>query len=256
MTSNKMKELINKAKLCKEKILNYKSILLVSHIDADGITSASILFVSLKRCNINCSVEFIKKLDDHFFETEIFNRFNTVDKLIIFTDLGSSYIDFFINSNINCIVLDHHEPMCSDINLKRFKYHLNPHLIEINGSYEISGSGLSYILASQLGNNEDLISLAIVGAIGDMQNRKYGKLVSLNKEILDIGINKGIISKFLDLSLFGKQTRKIHKIFQYSQDPYIPNITGNEMECINLIKNVCMNYNKNDNIYWFNLNLS
>lgn len=156
---------------------------------------------------------------------------------------------------MKCIILDHHEILGINKHLNEFKYHINPHLFSYNGSFEISGSGLAYVLASLFSTNDKLIPLAIVGSIGDMQNRKYCKLVGLNREILEIGINKNLIIAIKDLSLFGKQTRKLHKIFQYSTDPYIPQLSGNENYCINFIKNICNSYDKNSNIYWFSLKL-
>ena len=99
--------------------------------------------------------------------------------------------------------------------------HLNPHLFGANGSYELSGSGTTYLLASALGKNRDLSSLAIVGAVGDMQHLKMGQLVGINREILEEGVRGGNLEFKKDLTLFGKQTRPIYKLLQYSSDPYL-----------------------------------
>ena len=251
MNSEIFSRLMILAKYCAFEIIKYKYIKIVSHIDTDGISSASIIYKCLKRKNINCEVKFIKKLDERILnELKLENQ-----KLIIFTDLGSTYIDYIIKLNLNCIILDHHEINGKKENIKKMIYLLNPHLFGYNGSFEVSGSGISYILASQLGKNNDLIPLAIVGAIGDMQNQKYRKLIGINREILNIGIQNKMVQASLDLSFFGKQTRKLYKVLQYSSDLYLPELTGNEKNCINFIRKICNKYNKYDNIYWYNLSL-
>lgn len=251
MISEIFNKLVILAKYCSFEIVKHNFIKIVSHIDADGITSASILFKSLKRKNISCEIKFIKKLDENILNELKLEKQN----LIIFTDLGSTHIDYIININLNCIILDHHEISGKKENIKKMKYFINPHLFGYNGSYEISGSGIAYILASQLGKNEDLVCLAIVGAIGDMQNQKHRRLIGINKEILKIGIKNNIIFSSLDLSLFGKQTKKIYKLLLYSSDPYLPELTGNEKNCIGFIQKICNKYKKNDELYWYNLSL-
>lgn len=249
MSSNVYFELVERAKLCIKELLKYKKIKLISHIDADGISAASIIYIALNERNIGCDVQFIKKIDDDFLKQLAHKK----QDFFIFTDLGSTCIDFIVENNIKCIILDHHEPIGKKENLDLMIYHINPHLFGRNGSFEISGAGISYIFASQISNNKRLINLAIVGAIGDMQNKKYGKLVGLNRYILNIGIKNKTIEACLDLSLFGKQTRQLHKILQYSSDPYIPNLTGNEVNCISIVKKVCNDYTKDKKVYWFNL---
>ena len=122
--------------------------------------------------------------------------------------------------------------------------HLNPHLFGANGYFEISGSGTTFILANQLGDNRDLADLAITGCIGDMQYRKHGKVVSLNREILES--NPAIVSPKTDISLFGKQTRPVYKMLQYSSDPYLPGLTGNEDACIDFLHDIGLKYTNDE----------
>jgi RecJ-like exonuclease len=79
-----------------------------------------------------------------------------------------------------------------------------------------------------MGLNYDLVPLAITGAVGDLQDSKDGKLVGLNQKILMDGISNGFIEAFRDIRLFGKQTRPVYKMLEYTFDPFLPGISGNE----------------------------
>ncbi|WNY25003.1 DHH family phosphoesterase [Methanolapillus millepedarum] len=243
-----------RAKLCAAEIQKRGQVHLVSHIDADGITSAGIMGKCFERAKIPYTHEFVKKLDERVM-TRLLSENHP---LLVFTDLGSSLIDFMVDNNMNAVIADHHHPNGREENISKdsaaFPYHINPHLFGANGGFEISGSGVSYILACALGDNADLADLAIVGAIGDMQNRKYGKLVGLNKEILERGVSAGVLSYGPDLALFGKQTRPIYRILQYSSEPYLPGLTGDEEACIRFLQNTGIGYSQLDGAkFWIEL---
>lgn len=224
------------AKECVEEIHKHSKIQCVSHIDADGITSAAIMCTALQRAGIKYDIRLVRQLDEAICD-ELGAQNHS---LVIFTDLGSGQIEHIKNNNINAIIVDHHRPQ------GEIEHHLNPHLFGINGAYEVCGAGMAYILANQLGSNTDLAGLAIVGAIGDMQNRKEGKLVSLNREILDEGIANNIVISNTDITLFGKQTRPVFKLLQYTSDPYLPGLTGNEDACIGLLHDVGLRHAKDE----------
>ena len=246
MVSDTFQKLSARADLCAARLRAADSVHLVSHIDADGITSAAIMSLSFERAGISYTVEFVKKLDER-----IMNRLLEENhELIVFTDLGSAMPDFIVDNGMDTIIADHHQPNGRPENIapdsKTLPHHMNPHLFGANGGFEISGSGVSYILANALGDNKDLAGLAIVGAIGDMQNRKYGKLISLNKEILEQGVEAGVLMNAPDLSLFGKQTRPIYKMLQYSSEPYLPGLTGEEEACIRFLQNAGVGYDQRE----------
>ncbi len=232
--SENMAMMAEHARECAEEIKKYEEIQLVSHIDADGITSAAIISKALERAGIGSEMMFVKQLD----ETIVEKLADMNPELTIFTDLGSGQLEHINNYGVHAIVSDHHRPQGET------KYHLNPHLYGTNGSYEISGSGTTFILASQLGDNRDLADLAIVGCVGDMQNRKHGKLVSLNRMILEA--NPSVIIPKKDISLFGKQTRPVYKMIQYSSDPFIPGLSGNEDACIDFLAGVGLQFSNDE----------
>ncbi|MCZ7393337.1 MAG: DHH family phosphoesterase, partial [Candidatus Methanoperedens sp.] len=153
-------------------------------------------------------------------------------ELIIFTDIGSGMLDAIGSLKLNAVIIDHHQPQGV------YEYHINPHLFGINGAIEISGSGVTYLVASELGENGDLAALAVVGAVGDLQHVKHGQLIGMNRQILERGASSGILRYEKDLLLFGKQTRPIFKLLQYSADPYLPGITGSEDASIEFLKRI------------------
>lgn len=232
--SDQMIQMVAHATKCAEEIQKYSEVQLVSHIDADGITSAAIIATALERANIGYDMMFVKQLD----ETIVKDLANRNPELTIFTDLGSGQLEHINNYGLNAVVSDHHRPQGDT------EFHLNPHLVGANGSYEISGSGTTYILATRLGDNRDLADLAIVGCVGDLQYRKYGKLVSLNRLILES--NPETVIPVTDISLFGKQTRPVYKMLQFSSDPYLPGLTGSEDACIDFLARTNLEFSKDE----------
>ena len=75
----------------------------VSHYDADGISSAAILCSALRRNGNDFSIRIVKRIDEDLIEE--LNAENP--DLIIFTDIGSSYD--LTNLKPRAIILDHHK---------------------------------------------------------------------------------------------------------------------------------------------------
>ena len=220
-------------------IKDSKQVHVVTHIDADGITAGSIALQTLERLGKNCSIEFVKQLD-----SMVINKL--MDKnheLVWFTDLGSSA--FSSHKELNMIITDHHE--CPENSDKEF--HLNPHLFNINGSYEISGAGVTYLVSKAVDNkNIDLSKLAIVGACGDLQDRRHGKLVGLNRDIIlkDSEASENVKSK-IDIRYFGRETKPLPRLLQHASDPILPGLTGREQACINFLKELGIRMKDGDN---------
>jgi len=218
-------------------IKNSKEIHIVTHIDADGISAGSIAYKTLERLGKKFSIEFIKELDK-----EILERLkNENHELVWFTDLGSSIAS---DNSINMIITDHHA--CSEDS--NFPFHLNPHLFGLDGSFEISGAGLTYLVSKTVDKkNIDLSSLAIVGACGDLQDRKYKKLYGLNREVLKDGERSNIVKPKMDIRYFGRETRPIYKLLQYANDPLIPGLSGRESACIGFLQDLGIKAQDGDN---------
>jgi len=211
---------------------------IVTHIDADGITAGSIAYKTLERLGKDFSIDFVKQLDENIIE----KLQNDSHELIWFTDLGSSISDKC--PKLNKIITDHHE--CPENSNKSF--HLNPHLFGIDGGFEISGAGATYLVSKAIDKkNIDLASLAIIGACGDLQDRRHGKLVGENRKILKDAEKAGCVKPLVDIRYFGRETRPVHKLLQFSSDPIIPGITGRESACMSFLQDLGIIMQDGDN---------
>jgi len=226
-------------KLCNnasEEIRSKKDLLVVSHIDADGLTSSAIICIALERLGTDYRPLFFKQLD----AAALNQVADQGADLVIFTDLGSGVVDEICTMELKAVIADHHKLALH--NERRPIAHINPHLVGADGATQLSGSGTSFLLARALakddGQNDDLSALAVVGAVGDLQDMASGRLLGLNRDILDIGSRAGAVSFSRDLKLFGRQTRPVFKMLEYSQDPYIPGLSGDEDACIAFLKDV------------------
>ncbi|MCS7121180.1 MAG: DHH family phosphoesterase [Archaeoglobaceae archaeon] len=226
-------QIYDKANKIAKEILKQKEVLVVTHIDADGITSGAIAYESLKRAEIDVEIEFVKQLGDDEVE-----KIKDRNKFTWFTDLGSGQIDKL--KDLSFAITDHHVPISTH------KMQLNPNDFGLDGTIELSGAGTTFLVASRLkkrrsifdffDTNLDLLKLAIVGAVGDLQDSVYCKLVGLNRKLLEKAVRNRIVEVVKDLRFFGKQTRPIVKMLEYNNDPVIPGISGEENNCLNLLK--------------------
>ncbi|NYT00292.1 MAG: DHH family phosphoesterase [Methanocellales archaeon] len=191
------------AELAAQMLAKHDYVRVISHNDADGITSAGIICNALYRRNIKFHASIISHLDEEFVR-------KLENITTIFCDMGSGQPDLIPS---DAIVLDHHMPTETDTE----HLQVNPHLVGIDGSFELSASGVTYTVAKYLGNNTDLSGLAIVGALGDCQ-----PMVGANKDILDEALQHNIITSEHSLKL---GEGDVKELLIYSTDPYI-DITG------------------------------
>jgi len=197
----------------------------VSHLDADGLAAAGVIGKALARLGANFRVRIQQWVDEKIV-ADI-----TSDKpaLTILTDLGSGYLNVLSKhlSNHRIVILDHHQPIGDSI-AKIFQ--VNPHLHGIDGSKDISGAGVAYFVASALDDaNRDLAAIAVVGALGDIQDKyEQRALGGLNEKIVADAVAVGCLKVEKDLMFFGRETRPIHKALAYTTSPFLPGISGEE----------------------------
>ncbi|MCS4542218.1 MAG: DHH family phosphoesterase [Euryarchaeota archaeon] len=219
------------AKVIKDFIIKGSPIRIISHYDADGLTSAGILGKALMRAGARFHFSIVEQLEKEHIESFAHGKY----ELFVFTDLGSGQLDIIqekILPKANVVVIDHHRPL--DINHERLA-HINPHFFGFDGSKEASGSSMSYLCATALDSaNKDLADLAIVGAVGDRQDSS-GALLGLNAQVLKEGEEANAVKAEKDLRLFGRHTHPLHLALSYTIEPYIPEITGNESKCVQFL---------------------
>ncbi len=231
-------ELQPRAASCAERLLDADRVLLASHIDADGLTSAAVAALALERAGITFEAVFEKQLDAESIAGLAERGFDTV----LFTDFGSGQLDIIAEheraGDFVPVIADHHQPADAET-----EHHLNPLLEGINGASELSGAGASYLLARELAalsladerlDNRDLAALAVVGAVGDMQ-ASDGKLHGANAAIVADGVDAGVLEETKDLAVYGKQTRPLPKLLEYASDVRIPGITNDERGAVSFL---------------------
>ena len=220
-----MEQLLKRAQECAHALEKQDEVVIVSHVDADGLASAGIMCRALDRIEKGYEVKIVKKLDP-----SIMRDVSSADA-VIFTDLGSGSLDLMDDLGPLCIVADHHQPAgsCETV------LHLNPHLFGFNGAIDLSGAGATYLIARALGENVELSDLAVVGAVGDLQHVREGRLRGVNRLILDEAEKHAVVAVEKDLQAFGRQTRPIHKLLEYTSNPYIPGISGNSEQVLGFL---------------------
>jgi len=170
------------------KIRDHEFVRVISHHDADGITSAGIISHALLRCNIHLHTTLLSRLDEGILD--LLHDSTKEGDLLLFCDMGSSQGDVLdkIQHELGpeIAVIDHHryqnEPPEGILQV-------NPHCVGIDGAFEVSASGCTYTVSRALGDNVDLAGLAITGAIGDKQ-----RMVGVNRDILSEAVEKGIVT--------------------------------------------------------------
>ena len=208
------------------------TVLLTSHFDADGISAGSIMLSAVNRLSSFPHLRVIDSVNER-----ILDQIEAVESdLVIFTDIGSGYLDIIskILRNRDIVIADHHQPLGEPgSNL----HHFNTHILGFDGSEEISGAGTAYLLAKALDSrNTDLSAMAIVGALGDQQDKgPERRFKGLNADILKDAVDSKVIEVTKDLIFFGRQTRPIHRSIASTMDPFLPGLSGEEDRCLALL---------------------
>ena len=221
-----------------ERLRSAHRVHIYAHIDSDGITGAAIASESLARGGVEHEVSFLKKLD----EAALAAIRKEGPPVAWFCDFGAGLVDRM--DGLNAVITDHHVPVKREVpkaaradlavlaEAQDAVLMLNPHLLG-EGSDAASGSGTTYLVAKAMdARNTDLAGIAIVGAVADMQEREWRRVTGFNRQILQDGIEAGVLEASLDLRLFGRETRPIHKMLEYANDPWIPRLSGNHEACI------------------------
>ncbi|MEF8807907.1 DHH family phosphoesterase [Natronomonas sp.] len=227
-----------RAEACAERLLQADRVLLASHIDADGLTSAAVASTALERAGLAFETVFEKQLDADSIAGIAERDYDTV----LFTDFGSGQLDIIADhedaGDFTPVIADHHQPAEAETG-----FHLNPLLEGIDGASEMSGAGAAYVLARALAansgqderlDNRDLAALAVVGAVGDMQ-ASSGELHGANSEIVADGVDAGVLEETKDLAVYGKQTRPLPKLLEFASDVRIPGVTNDERGAVSFL---------------------
>ena len=206
---------------------------IVSHNDADGVAAGGILSQVVRRLGAPFRTTCEKRVDEKMVRAVAEEN----PPLVIFSDMGSGYLDMFKEhlSGSDVIVLDHHLPVESEVtNI----VHVNPLLHDLDGARGVSGAGVSYFFAKAVDrNNIDLSPLGIVGALADQQDKGEKKsMLGLNRLIEADAREAGLLETNVDLIFYGYETRPIARACAYTTVPFIPGLSGREDRCLAFLK--------------------
>jgi len=196
-----MKRLDKAAEAIARSILHCDSMRVISHNDADGITSAGLICSALLRAGIPFQATMCNRLDESVLAG--------LEGPVVFCDMGSGKPELISRIKGECFVLDHHRPVgtlgCM---------HLNPHLFGIDGAFELSAAGTVYSVVRHMGENADLAGLALVGAMGDRQ-----AMIGANRTILEEAVASEAVEVKPGLKM--SEDGPAEEVFQSSIEPLL-----------------------------------
>ncbi len=201
-----------------------KKIVIVTHIDADGLASGAIVFAALMRAGGNVVVRCVPDLDPKLIKELESQRYD----FYIFTDLASTLIaELEAAFDGRFLVIDHHQLSEEDM--------LKPTVVNawrygFDGGKEACSSTMAYFFATSAdASNRDFATLAVVGAVADRQDTGPNRsLTGLNRVALEEAQSAGLVTVSKDLMFTGRETRPIHEAVALTSTPYLRGITGSK----------------------------
>lgn len=197
---------------------------IVSHNDVDGVCSGTIAIQAVRRQGGSAHLSF----SNHVYESDLASLLSSGPDLILFCDMGSDLLSGLRKSGRSYLVLDHHHTGETDDRL------VNPSTMGIDGTSEISASGVTYLVARELNSdNIDLSPIALCGAFGDMQG-----LTGANDKIASEAESEGLVERKEELRLIGRVDRPMEYSICYSTLPFIKGLSGNQMATAKFLRDI------------------
>lgn len=219
-------------------IASRKRIMIITHSDADGLVSGSIIAKAIIRKGGRCLVRVVSDLNPNVLKKVAGEEHD----LYIITDMGAGLagvIDEHIGKSKgkDWMVIDHHQLPEEEMNDDRI---FNAWKFGIDGGVEACAGTMAYNVAYALDeSNKDLSALAVVAMVADRQDQGERKsLIGLNADVADTARDLGLLSIDLDLMLVGRETRAVHEALAYTSYPYIDGLTWNVDSCYSLLNSI------------------
>jgi len=176
-------KLLSRISIAQRQVDRCSEIRIVSHYDADGISSAGVLCNALLRKGKRVHATLIKSLSE-----KAASEVSKGCECIILSDMGSAQLDALEASECPTIVLDHHAPLRDSEKV----IHINPHLADIDGMTSASASAMCTLFAVHLDErNWDLLPIGFAGIIGDRQAIRG--LSGINQWLFEEGVKRGVV---------------------------------------------------------------
>jgi len=220
--------LVNRYRAISPKVLKVarsgKKILVVTHVDADGLCSGSVVFAALARKGANVALRALPDLDSMSISELEGQKFD----FYVFTDLGSTLVAELDSAfGDRYLVLDHHQIAEGD---SRNPSVVNAWAYGYDGGGEACSSSMAHFFAVTLDpENEDLSPLPVVGALADRQDAGPGRsLTGLNRAAVEEAQSRGLLRVTKDLMFTGRETRPVHEAIALTSTPFLKGLTGSK----------------------------
>ena len=214
-----------------DRIRGSRKITVISHIDADGITSGSIMLQAIAREHIPVTPVFIRQL-----EPLTIKHIPRDDSLKLFTDLGSGQQGLLEEAGFTAdevLILDHHIPQPGEKGIPYFQVNAQSYGPDYA---KCSAAGICYLVARALNPaNVDLCKLAVVGNVGDMMARETRRLYGIAHRIAEDGEHNGYVSIRYGINCYGLSTRALHLSLSNCDEPIIPGISTKPAAAVALL---------------------
>ncbi len=260
---NKLKNDLEKAKNFLLDTIKNKTapIRVFTHLDADGLASGAVLGKALYRIGVPFQISVLRQLEREEID-KIADYIKTYENFIIFSDFGSGqYLELQEKLRTNSqlapfLILDHHIPQniankdqiekIEEVHAQTTPWQINPYFYGFDGSIEISGAGMCYLFATQLEkSNLDLSPIAIVGAVGDIQNKGPNKdFIGINVTIMTQALEANLLEISNDLNF--SSIKPINEAIAYSTEMLLPGLTSDPNKTLKFLQTLGILMEKKD----------
>ncbi len=207
--------------------------------DPDGVAAGNILARCLDRFDVPFHISF-----DGPPESEDLEKLRNQDyDLFTFIDQGTGQLELIkehlLENDRDVLVMDHHP---GEIIHHPNLVHINPHQFGLDGTNDVSASGVVYSVVEKIDKKfEPLSEMAIVGAVGDRQVYSSG-FRGINKNIMNYALENDFIAEKEGLKLDGR-TFPLKECLKYSVNPFLLGISGDEESVSELLEDLDLDPN-------------
>lgn len=232
---------------------NFTKYVVISHNDADGISSLHLVLNLLHRTGRRDYDYFIYNRSSSWssYLSGILSKSQDRKTAYIFTDVGSNLtelIPIIIDRAESFFILDHHEVDVDidDLDLPENLHFVNPTIYGYDGLDHIAGATLAYMFMRRV--KPSLIKhgwLTLIGIAGDTL-QSTNNLQSFNKEIYQELLDEEVFQEQEGLILFGGMHESIKNGLKNSILPFVKGLGGEDSQKIkHFLKKLRINPEKN-----------
>ena len=217
-------------------------IIIIGHIDADGISSASLIAHAIRCLEAAYSIRICNELTPSLLQA----LSDEDHDLYVLCELGGGMLkilESYLGSK--WVLIDHHQVPAEELAHPSI---LNAWRYGFDGGIEACASTLAYFVASAIDHNLRGFSwLPVVAALADKQDQgERRSLIGLNKVVLQVAKDAGVVSDDIDLLFYGRETRAVHEALAATTTPYIQGLSGNREACLKALSSAGINLRKDD----------